>query len=118
MKSEATTVDEYLTEVPEDRRPALEGLRAMILETAPLATENMAYGMPTYLLGEEMLCALASQKANLAFYLCDHAIVERHKAELQGANCGKSCIRIKKPDAALRLVPVLQGMLREALAKR
>jgi len=115
MKSEAATVDAYLEEVPEDRREALESLRAMVLETAPEVDESMAYGMPTYMMGEEMLCAIASQKANLAFYLCDHGVVARHKPDLKGASCGKSCIRIKKPDAALRLVPVLQGMLREAL---
>jgi hypothetical protein len=32
MKSKATTVEEYLAEVPEEQRPALETLRDLCLE--------------------------------------------------------------------------------------
>ena len=35
MQSEAATVDEYLAELPDDRREALEAIRAVILKNLP-----------------------------------------------------------------------------------
>ena len=45
----ATTVEEYLEDVPEPQRSTLEKLRAMICATAPKeATETISYGMPAF----------------------------------------------------------------------
>ncbi len=35
MRSDAATVDEYLAELPEDRRQTIKAVRAVILESLP-----------------------------------------------------------------------------------
>lgn len=49
MKSGATTVGDYLKEVPDERRPAISAVRQMILENLPDGYEEvMNWGMITY----------------------------------------------------------------------
>ena len=44
----ATTVDEHLAALPEERRGPMEELRRAIRAAAPLATETIAYAMPAF----------------------------------------------------------------------
>lgn len=62
MKSEATTVEEYLAEAPEQRRPALETLRRLCLDELSGYDEEMRYGMPSYSRDGTVEVAFASQK--------------------------------------------------------
>lgn len=49
MQSKAATVKEYLAELPEDRRAALEAIRTTILKNLPKGyEEGMLYGMIGY----------------------------------------------------------------------
>ena len=96
MQSSATTVDEYLAELPDDRRSAIEALRALIKKVAPDAVEVMRYGMPGYELGGVILASLASQKRYLALYVCDAGVVDAHRERLGKLDCGKGCIRFRK----------------------
>lgn len=43
-----SSVDEYLLFLPDDKRIALEKLRAAIKKAAPKAEEYIGYGMPGY----------------------------------------------------------------------
>jgi len=58
MQSKATTISEYLKELPPDRCAALSELRALIHRVAPKTVEAMQYGLPAF--GD--LCALASHR--------------------------------------------------------
>jgi uncharacterized protein YdhG (YjbR/CyaY superfamily) len=112
MISKATTINEYLEELPPDRRSALGELRSLIHQVAPKTVEAMKYGLPSF--GE--LCALASQKNYMALYVCESDIVKTHLAELGKVSCGKGCIRFKRiEDLNLRAV---EGILREILNLR
>jgi uncharacterized protein YdhG (YjbR/CyaY superfamily) len=115
MKSQATTVSQYLEELPAERRAALGKLRKLVRKIAPDAVEAMQYGMPTYAL-RDMLFALAAQKGYLALYVCDPAAVEAHRAGLKGLNCGKGCIRFQ----SLEELPldVVSAILRDAVRRR
>lgn len=116
MKSKATSVAAYLDELPDDRRQALTKLRALVRKQAPGASEEIQYGMPSYIMNGELLCALASQKAHLALYVCDSEVVEAHRAGLGKLNCGKGCIRFKKlADLPLDTVSTI---LKEAYQRR
>lgn len=61
--------------------------------------ESMTYRMPTYMIGENHVGALNKQKQYLCLYLNPEAI-DPHRTELKAAklDCGKSCIRFRKPE--------------------
>ncbi len=94
MQSKAKTVNEYLAEIPADRREALTTLRLLIKKSAPAVEESMQYGMPSYALNG-MLLGLASQKHHMAFYCCDD-VIERYRPRLDKLSCGKGCIRFRR----------------------
>lgn len=118
MRSEADTVDEYLAELPEERRAAVEAVRQVIRENLPEGYEEaMAWGMIAYQVpletyphtynGKPLLyVALASQKNHMAVYL--HGIYadeearrrfeEAYRATGKRFDAGKSCVRFRKLD--------------------
>ena len=81
MQSDATSVAEYLAELPADRRAAIEAVRQTILANLPEGYEEaMNWGMITYQVplarypdtynGQPLAyAALASQKNHMAVYL-------------------------------------------------
>ena len=112
MQSKATTIDEYLKELPSERRIALIEIRALIHRIAPKTVEAMQYGLPAF--GD--LCALASQKNYMALYVCESEILKAHLAQLGKVSCRKGCIRFKRlTDLNLSTV---ETILREILKLR
>ncbi len=99
MPTKKTNLDpavaKYLASLPEADRIVLEELRGWITKAAPLATEGMAYGMPTYLLAEPIV-AYKRQKNHFSLYFCGGEAVSRHAEELRDLDVGKGCIRFKK----------------------
>ena len=81
MRSEASSVEQYLKELPEDRRAAVAAVRQTILANLPAGYEEaMNWGMigyqvplssypDTYNDQPLMYAALASQKNHMAVYL-------------------------------------------------
>ena len=119
MKSQATSVEDYLKELPEDRREALGAVRKTILKSLPKGyEEGMQYGMIGYYIPHRLYPAgyhcnpeepvpfanLASQKNHMAIYLMciysdpDHMawFVDAWKATGKKLDMGKACIRFKK----------------------
>lgn len=115
MKSNATTVPEYLAELPADRQSTLKKIRSLIKTTVPQAKESMQHGMAAYDLNG-LLCALASQKNHMALYVCDAEVVDAHRSALGKLNSGKGCIRFGK----LEELPLdaISQILKEAAGKR
>ena len=115
MKSNATTVPEYLADLPADRQTALKKVRSLIRKTVPEAQETMQHGMAAYELNG-LLCALASQKNHMAVYVCDPEVVDAHRDALGKLNSGKGCIRFRK----LEELPLdaISEILKEAAMKR
>ena len=124
-RSEATSVEEYLDELPEDRREAMETVRSLVLDNLPQGyVEAMNWGMISYEIPLErypstyngqplMYAALASQKNYMSLYLMcvySHAgtrtsFEERFKASGKKLNMGKSCVRFRKvEDLPLELI--------------
>jgi uncharacterized protein YdhG (YjbR/CyaY superfamily) len=118
MRSEAETVDQYLSELTEDRREAIEEVRAVIVENLPPGyEETMNWGMITYQVPLEvfpdtyngrplMYAALASQKNHMAVYLtaiyadeeARRSFEERYRATGKRYDVGKSCVRFRTLD--------------------
>jgi Domain of unknown function (DU1801) len=117
-KSQATTVEEYLAELPEDRRDVVAAVRALVLENLPPGyREGMNWGMIAYEVPLERYpntynkqplsyATLAAQKNHFALYLnCCEGGSSREatlRAEFQKVgkelDMGKSCLRFKKVD--------------------
>ncbi|MFC2108030.1 iron chaperone [Candidatus Bipolaricaulota bacterium] len=116
MKSDAVTVEDYLGELPEDRREAISVVRAMIRKNLPSGYEEaMNWGMIAYQVPLEMCpdtyngqplmyAALASQKHHMAVYLTAiymneadrDRFFEKYKATGKRLDIGKSCVRFRK----------------------
>ncbi|HEX8561522.1 MAG TPA: DUF1801 domain-containing protein [Flavobacterium sp.] len=123
MTSVATTPEEYIASLPEDRRDAMQKLRNIIIENLPEGfDETIAYGMIGYVVPHSVYPAgyhcdpklrlpfinIASQKNFIALYhmgmYADKPLFDwfteqyplHSKAKL---DMGKSCVRFKKLDA-------------------
>lgn len=124
MQSKATTVEQYLRELPEDRRAAIAAVRAMILKNLDKGfREAMSYGMIGYAVPHEIyppgyhcnpdqplpFAALASQKNYMSIYLMslyagteqEGRFVRDWRAEVDKGlakrlDMGKCCIRFKR----------------------
>ena len=124
-QSTATTVDEYLAELPADRREAIGAVRAVILQHLPRGyEENMQYGMIGYVIPLERYpvtyngqplayAALASQKNYMSLYLMniygdeetERWFTDQYKATGRKLDMGKSCVRFRKlEDLPLELI--------------
>lgn len=113
MRSDATTVEEYLSELPDERRNAIKIVRQVILENLPDGYEEvMNWGMITYQVPLKtypdtynkkplLYAALASQKNHMAVYLTGvylndgdrQAFEAKYRATGKRFDVGKSCVR-------------------------
>jgi uncharacterized protein YdhG (YjbR/CyaY superfamily) len=98
VQSKATSVDAFMAEVGDDRRPALERLRQLCREVLASWDEGMSYGMPAYGPPGAPVVAFNNQKQYVAFYAGATAVT-RFADRLAGVDCGKGCIRYRKPAA-------------------
>lgn len=118
MRSDAASVDQYLAELPDDRRAALEEVRRVILDNLPDGYEEaINWGMITYQVPLEtypdtynsqplMYAALASQKRHMAVYLTGIYMTEDDRTAFEDAykatgkrfDVGKSCVRFRRID--------------------
>jgi uncharacterized protein YdhG (YjbR/CyaY superfamily) len=87
----AATIEEYLAGVPDDKRVALERLRAQIKAAVPDATESMSYGLPTFKLDGRWFVAFGAAKNHCSFY-AGAAPLEALAAELAGYRLRKGTI--------------------------
>ena len=115
-RTEAQTVNGYLSELPPERREAIDALRRVILDHLPEGfEESMQFGMIGYVIPLErypvtynqqplMYAALASQKNYMSLYLMNiygHSktqqwFIDEFLASGKRLDMGKSCIRFKK----------------------
>ena len=120
MQSKAASVEQYLKELPDDRRGAIEGVRAVILKNLdPVFQEGMQYGMIGYYVPHSVyppgyhcdpkqplpFICLASQKNYMSVYLGSAYGPDREEPFRDAwaktgkkLDMGKSCIRFRKLD--------------------
>jgi len=122
MQSKATTVEQYIAELPQDRQAAISRLRNEIKKNLPKGfSETMGYGMIGYVVPHSKYPAgyhcnpklplpfmnIASQKNFIAVYhmgiyaspkLLKWFTDAYTKMGLGKPDMGKSCLRFKKPE--------------------
>ena len=84
-------VDEYITQAPREVQEKLQGLRAVIMTTAPGAEERISYGMPYYDY-KGRLVYFQLWKKHIGLYI-PTPVVEEHKSELKGYETTKAMVR-------------------------
>lgn len=121
MKFEASTPEEYIAQLPEDRKEALEKLRRTVKAHLPGGFEEaMSYGMIGYVIPHSLYApgyhanpkepvpfiSLASQKNHIAFYhmalqlfpdILTWFTDEYARRAGNKLDMAKSCIRFKNP---------------------
>jgi hypothetical protein len=117
-RSNASTPDEYVAELPEDRRPIVETVRSTILDHLPEGfEETLTYGMLGYVVpldrypdtynGQPLsVVTLANQKNHVAVYLMGvyahddqrDWFIDAWSATGKKLDMGKSCVRFKTLD--------------------
>ncbi len=65
--SNFNTIDEYISQFPEEVQEVLESLRKVIKEAAPEATEKISYQMPSFYLHGNLV-HFAAYKKHIGFY--------------------------------------------------
>ena len=98
MKSTASNVQEYISEVPADRRATITKLRSLCKKYLAAFEESMDYGMPVYKRNGELVFAFASQKNNISIYGCGATDVKELRAKLATSDKGKGCVRFSNPE--------------------
>lgn len=121
MQSQATTVDEYIEGLPDDRRESISAVRKLVLQHLPEGYEEMMqWGMISYVVplsaypdtyNKQALgyVSLASQKNYITLYLLGvYADSDQEKQLRDGyaeagkkLDFGKSCLRFKSLDDIL-----------------
>ena len=114
----AKTPDEYLNDLPAERRDAIAAVRAVVRKNLPKGfAEFVSFGMLNYAIplsrfpntyNGQPLCyvALASQKNYCSLYLMSVYGDKKHEAKLRDGfkaagkklDMGKSCVHFKSPD--------------------
>jgi hypothetical protein len=132
MPSKATTVEEYISELSEDRKPIIIALRKVLKDNLPQGfREGIGYGMLSYFVPHSIypngyhcdpklplgFISVASQKNHISIHhlglymsnpLLDWFTEEWNKYSAKKLDMGKGCIRFKKPeDIPLKLIEEL-----------
>jgi uncharacterized protein YdhG (YjbR/CyaY superfamily) len=136
MKYEATSPEDYISQLPEDRKTPMNKLHHLILDNMPEGLESgMGYGMPAYFVPKSVyppgyhckpfpplpFINISSQKNFIALYhmglYAKKELYEWFVAEYPGhakykLDMGKSCIRFKKmEDIPFDLIKDLLGKM-------
>jgi len=84
-------IDEYIAAFPLDVRQVLQDVRAAIRAAAPEAEEAMKYGIPTFVLGGNLV-HFGGFKTHVGFYPTPSGI-EAFKQELSGYQSAKGSVQ-------------------------
>ena len=93
-KRKASTIDEYLANLSDDKRAALEKLRRTIRAAAPQADECISYQIPAFRLNG-ILVGFGATASHCAFYPMSSSTVAAHKEELKDYDTSKGTIRFQ-----------------------
>ena len=91
------TIDEYISQFPDDIQVILQKIRSIIKEAAPEASEKISYQMPTFYLHGNLV-HFAAFKSHIGFYPVPSGI-EKFKEELSQYKGAKGSVQfpLNKP---------------------
>lgn len=107
--------DEYLADLDEDQRAALEAIVAHVADVVPDAEEGTSYGMPAFRYAGKPLLGFAAHKDHLGLYPFSPEVLERVAVYLEGFGRSKGSIRFtaQQPIPPEVLTALVQGRIAE-----
>lgn len=119
MSTKATTIDQYISELPEERKEVVSNLVELIRKNIPEGFgEGISYGMPSWFVPHSIypkgyhcdpkqpvpFMSIASQKNHISFYhmalyegsLLNWFLEAWSKTTTKKPDLGKSCLRFRK----------------------
>ena len=85
------TIDEYMADFPAQVQAVMLRMRDLIHEIAPEATEKISYGIPTFVLGQNLV-HFAAYKNHIGFYPASSGIAH-FEEELKEYETSKGTVR-------------------------
>jgi uncharacterized protein YdhG (YjbR/CyaY superfamily) len=115
-----TTVEEYLSGLPEGSRAALETLRMAIKAAAPEATETISYQMPAFKDHGRILVYYAAFKDHYSLFPASTTVIEAFGNELKPYFTGKGTLRfdLDQPLPVGLVKRIVKARLDENAARR
>lgn len=107
--TEATNVDDYIAEFPQEVQKRMRILRRLILDCAPDAVESISYHMPAYKLNKKPFVYFGGFANHIGFY-AQPVTHEKFKEELASYKKGKGSVQFphSKPLPELLIGNMLQ----------
>jgi uncharacterized protein YdhG (YjbR/CyaY superfamily) len=117
-KNNSLGVDQYLQNLPEDQKEALEKLRQTIKTLVPEVQEYLSYKMPAYNY-HGMIGGFAAFKNHCSFFPWDSKTVEQFKDELKDFKTSAGTIQFtpEKPIPDDLLKKIIETRIKENLNK-
>ena len=88
------TIDDYLADLPDDKRRALERLRKLIRAAAPDASEAISYGRPAFRLDGRYFVGFGATRNQCSFF-SGRAPIDAHAPELAPYRTWKGTINFR-----------------------
>ena len=98
MNPNIKTIDEFISNYPEDTQGILQEIRQTIKATVPDAKEKISYGIPTFELNGKNLVHFSAYEKHVGFYPGSSGIAAFHE-QLKDYETSKGTVRfpIDKP---------------------
>ena len=93
MPGKPKTIDEYLAQLSEDKRAALEKIRKAIRAAAPKAEECISYSIPAYRQNGKLLVGFGAAANHSSFFPMNASTVKKFRDELKQYDTSKGTIR-------------------------
>jgi uncharacterized protein YdhG (YjbR/CyaY superfamily) len=111
------SVEDYLSQVPEEARAALEKLRNTIKAAAPNTTETISYQMPTFKYQGRALVGFAAFKNHCSLFPYSTGVMDTLRDELQSYDTSGNGATIRftvdKPLPAGLVKKVVKALIEE-----
>jgi uncharacterized protein YdhG (YjbR/CyaY superfamily) len=113
-----STVEEYLAQLPDEARAALEEIRATIRAAAPDASEGISYQIPTFKIHGRALVWYAAFRDHYSLYPATAGLRQKLGEELKAHFSGKGTLRFDagKPIPKDLIRKIVEVRLEEAAA--
>lgn len=115
---QAKNIDEYIADFPEDVQQRLQTIRETIHKAAPEATEDIKYGIPTFILNGNLV-HFGGYKNHIGFYPAPMGI-EAFQEEAAQYQAGKGTLQfpLDKPMPLDLIERIVKYRVEKNLAKK